>query len=142
MVWVWNGLCLSSIWTNDVDKIIPSEQADFWDIRPMAIGFPERIFAIGTAWGSGFVPLGELLLHTWIGPNCFAFVAEDGTGESSAMLADSHAAQSVSADRTFFYVDKEWFRHRSFGLIIGVEARVVEAFVLGNGATETCGEYY
>ena len=133
---------MSSIWTNDVDKIIPTEQADFRDIRPMAIGLPERIFAIWATRGSGFVPLGEFLFHTGIGPDCFAFVAEDCAGESSAMLADSHAAQTVSADRTFFYVDKEWFRHRSFGLIIGVGAQVVKAFVLGNGATETCGECY
>jgi hypothetical protein len=128
------GLC--PIWTNDVDSIIPSEQADFWDIRPMAIGFPQRIFAIGAARSSGFVPLGELLFHTRIGPNGFAFVAEDGTGESSTMLADSHAAQSVSTDGTLFHVDKEWFRHRSVGLKLWSEARVVEACVSKRGATQ------
>ena len=63
------------IWTNDVDKIIPTEQADFWDIRPMAIGFPKRIFAIGATRCCRFVPLSELLFHTRIGPNGFAFVA-------------------------------------------------------------------
>lgn len=114
-------LCLCPIGPDDVNKIIPSQQADFGNIRPMAVGFPKRIFAIGTAWCSRFVPLGELLFHAWVCPNGFAFVAEDCSGESTAMLADAYAAQTVSAHGTFFYVDKEWFRHRNSGLKLWVQ---------------------
>jgi hypothetical protein len=60
---------------NDLDRIVPAEQADFGNVGPMAIGLPKRLAAIRATRGRGDFALGEFLLETRIGPYGLAFIA-------------------------------------------------------------------
>ena len=100
-----------------MNQIIPAEQADFGDIRPMAARFPVGISTIWATRLVRLVTLRELMLETWISPDGFAFVAQDRAGQSTSVLADAHSAQAIPADRAFLYVNQKWFWHQDFGWI-------------------------
>jgi hypothetical protein len=99
---------------NDLDRIVPTEQTDFGNVGPMAGLFPQRFATVWTAWGGGNLALGEFLLERWIGPNRFAIIAQDTTGQSASarILADSHSTESVPANRAMLDIDQKRLGHR------------------------------
>ena len=103
-----------------MNQIIPTEQADFGDIGPMAVRFPMGVSTIGAARFVRLVTLRKLMFETWIGPNGFTFVAQDRAGQSTSVLADAHTAQAIPADRALLYVNQKWFWHQDFGWIAGI----------------------
>jgi len=117
---VTGELSLCAIWSDDVNQVIPTEQADFGDIRPMAVRFPMGVSTIGATRFVRFVTLRELMFETWVSPNGFTFVAQDRAGQSTSVLADAHSAQAIPADRAFLYVNQKWFWHQDFGWIAEV----------------------
>ena len=46
------------------------------------------------------------MLHRRVGPDRFAFIAQNATGQSLILDAHADAAQAIAADRTGFDVDQ------------------------------------
>lgn len=80
----------------------------------MAVIVPKRLAAVWAAWSCADFASGELLLEARIGPDRFAFITQDTARESTsaAVLADPHAAKSISANRAMLDVDHKGLRHR------------------------------
>ena len=80
----------------------------------MAVILPKRLATVWAAWGCADFATSELLLEARIGPDRFAFITQDTARESAsaAVLANPHAAKSISANRAMLDVDHKRLRHR------------------------------
>lgn len=99
---IWNlglGAC-------DFDFVVPTEQADFLDICPVAGLVPEGDTALGAASGIGVIFLDRAISHVGIGPHRLALIANNTSYKLVGSCADSHSAQSFFTDRASPHINQ------------------------------------